>query len=62
MALAVERRRRRTLAAAVIPLGGLISGVLAEWLSAAWALTILGIAGLVFVAAALALLPAVREL
>jgi hypothetical protein len=51
-----------TLDTAVIPLGGLISGVLAEWLSAAWALTILGIAGLVFVAAAFVLLPAVRKL
>lgn len=47
---------------AVIPLGGLIGGILADLLGAPWALTILGASGLAFVGVAFLALPAVRKL
>jgi MFS family permease len=47
---------------AVIPLGGLVGGLLADWIGAAWALSIIAIAGLVFVGAAFVALTEVRKL
>lgn len=47
---------------AVIPLGGLLGGVLADAIGASWALTVLALSGLTFVAIAIVALPAVRKL
>ncbi|MSQ11580.1 MAG: MFS transporter [Dehalococcoidia bacterium] len=47
---------------AMIPLGGLVGGVLADGLSAPWAVTILGVGGVSFMVVAAFALPALRKL